>query len=106
MEEVEWAKRMPSDPFYSSKDWYKAKARVKARDYGKACPLCNAILERTQAVSVDHEPRRKLLPPSRWCDMDVLQLVHKACHDRIKQSIEANMNKPTINEQGYPEGWA
>lgn len=96
---------MPGDKFYSSRDWYKAKARVKARDFGKPCPLCNQVMERTQAVSVDHEPRRKSLPPSRWCDMEVLQLVHKPCHDRIKQSIEANANKPMINEQGYPKNW-
>lgn len=94
-----------ADPFYYSKEWHKAKAKVKARDFGAACPLCGMVLERNQMVSVDHEPRRALLPQEMWCDMSVLQLVHRVCHDRIKQSIEANAHRPAVNADGYPEGW-
>jgi hypothetical protein len=99
---------MTGDPFYSSRDWYKAKAKVKARDFGKPCPLCKQVMERNQSVSVDHEPMRKRLHPSMWCDMSVLQLVHRQCHDSIKQSMEANSHKPSIGSDGFPVdgGWA
>jgi hypothetical protein len=97
---------MPGDPFYQSKSWFKAKAKVKARDFGKPCPLCRKTLDRGDPVSVDHEPMRKKLHPSMWCDLSVLFLVHRSCHDSIKQSMEKNADRPAIDIYGFPEGWS
>ncbi len=95
---------MAGDPFYRSKEWHKARAKVKARDFGTNCVLCGKILQRGEQVSVDHEPRKRNLPRAMWCDMSVLRLVHRSCHDSIKQSIEANSHRPNTGSDGFPIG--
>ena len=99
------------DNFYSTNDWHKLRAKTKAtwKAQGKPCAYCGEPIEwaiKGEAV-VDHILNRKK-HPHLALDPSNLQVVHggaKACNTK-KAVWSENNNKPRINADGFPEGWA
>lgn len=97
------------DTFYSSIEWQKLRAKVKAqwRRDGKPCAFCGQALDWTTkgAVLVDHILNRKR-HPERALDPTNLCCLHSACNTRKASWVEKN-DKPAVGLDGFPEnsGW-
>lgn len=79
-------------------DWWKL--RAKRRKTAKLCKFCGTPFSKTVIHVVDHKKPHKgdialLLDPNN------LQDLCKPCHDKKKQVIELNAEKPAV---GY-DGW-
>lgn len=92
--------------FYLTPEWKKVKAKAlainKRRNNGKlVCAICKFVI--TERPNVDHIKRMKDYP-TLALDINNLQVLHQGCHSRLKQLVEANVNKVKITDQGFPEG--
>jgi 5-methylcytosine-specific restriction endonuclease McrA len=95
------------DPFYSSPEWHKLRAKTKAtwKAQGKPCAYCGEPIEwaiKGEAV-VDHVLNRKK-HPDKALDPSNLQVLHHSCNSK-KAAYFENNSKPTIGFDGFPEGW-
>jgi len=96
------------DLFYSSPEWHKLRAKTKAtwRAQGRPCPYCNQPIDWAikGGTTVDHILNRRK-HPDKALDPSNLQVVHSSCNSKKAAYVENN-NKPRINVDGFPDGWA
>ena len=95
---------MPNtDGFYSSRPWYKARARVlKACDY--RCAMCSVSVYGKHMAHVDHIVARKARPDLAL-DLNNLQVLCVKCHNSAKQKHEGNPEMEAIGLDGLPDSW-
>jgi 5-methylcytosine-specific restriction endonuclease McrA len=93
--------------FYSSRTWHKLRAKVKSswRSTGRPCAYCNKPLDwgSKNAVIVDHVLNRRK-HPHLALEPSNLVCLHHVCNTR-KAQWQENSSKPTVNIDGFPDGW-
>lgn len=94
---------MAGDPFYSSKAWWKIRAKVKAiwKAKGLACAYCNEPLDWDARPIVDHIKNRKQ-HPELALELTNLQVLHHRCNSVKYHHVEIN-DKVEIGLDGYPK---
>jgi len=93
---------MPSDPFYSSKEWIKLRSKVKTkwlRD-GKRCAYCHEEMTKEQRLIADHAHPRRQYPQLALAEANIV-MMHHECHTKKTKHIDYN-NKKAIGIDGLP----
>lgn len=79
---------------YSKRKWIKVRdERRKLDDY--TCKLCGEQYKTPQSITIDHIIMRKLLPESKWYDIDNLWTLCKCCNG-VKQRIESKTDTHSL----------
>ena len=92
-----------NDSFYKSKDWYKLRAKVLARD-NYQCAFCQVSVRGKGRGIVDHiQPRRKR--PDLALEISNLQTLCTFHHESTKKILENRADRPEISISGFPPGW-
>ena len=92
-----------SDPFYRSKDWFRARAKVLARD-NYQCVFCRVSVRGKGLGIVDHiQPRKKR--PDLSLELSNLQTLCTFHHESTKKMVENRADQPEISLSGFPPGW-
>ena len=94
---------MPPHPFYSSIEWKKLRAKVKARwkALGLPCGYCGDQIDYRAMPIVDHIVSRREAP-ERALDITNLQVTCHRCN-----TLKAH-GKPPVTPtgmDGFPSGW-
>ena len=92
-----------SDPFYRSKDWFRARAKVLARD-NYQCVFCGVSVRGKGLGVVDHIHRRKVRPDLSL-ELSNLQTLCTFHHESTKKIVENRADQPVISASGFPPGW-
>jgi 5-methylcytosine-specific restriction endonuclease McrA len=100
-------KRVATDPFYMTKEWYKTRARALRANravYGGqlTCVVCGKWI--TDRANVDHIVRRRVRPDLAY-ELSNLQVLHQACHSGLKRVIDNASERPEIGMDGFPDAW-
>ena len=94
---------MPGDPFYSTPEWRKLRAKVRTkwvRDQ-RPCPWCGKPIQRGEKTIVDHHLPRKDRPDLALVEANLV-LLHHVCHSRKTQHVDYN-DKTAVGLDGFPE---
>jgi 5-methylcytosine-specific restriction protein A len=96
--------------FYHSTEWYSARARVLARDRYQ-CQACRVSVRAKGAAHVDHIASRRSRPDLSL-SLDNLRTLCVSCHSAKTRSMDTATGsgkvrapRPTIDINGFPEGW-
>lgn len=99
-----------ANSFYQSIEWYKARARVLARDRYQ-CKSCNVSVREKGNAHIDHVLSRKARPDLEL-DLDNLVTLCRSCHSRKTRALDTSTGsrkvtapRPPIDINGFPESW-
>ena len=90
-------------PFYSTQEWKRLRAKVKARwkALGLPCGECGVPIDWSAKPIVDHiVPRREA--PERALDVSNLQVCCHGCNTRRAHGVAPAVQ---TGSDGFPEGW-
>ena len=94
------------DPFYSTPEWQKLRAKTRARwkRDGRPCSFCHQPLDwsKPRGVVVDHTKNRKQFPHLAL-DPSNLTCVCHPCNSKKASWVENN-SKVETNASGFPVG--
>ena len=93
-----------TDPFYKTKDWYRARAKTLLRD-NYACVFCGASVRGKRQSRVDH-----ILPradrPDLALDLGNLRTLCPSCDNkRHAEKGRRGADWPTVDHTGFPANW-
>ena len=98
---------MSNDPFYTSKPWFKVKAKLKAqwRMDNRPCAFCNKPIDWINGTPIADHILNRIKYPHLALDISNLQMVCSIkCNSRKYYWAEAESKRERIGLDGFPAG--
>jgi 5-methylcytosine-specific restriction endonuclease McrA len=96
-----------ADNFYTSKAWFKVRAKVLKRD-GHVCVLCHDSVYGKGMARIDHYPHSRKDRPDLALSMENLRTLCSKC-DNIQSHARGQRfgyrDVTEVNGDGYPAEW-